>query len=77
VAVAEKAGSRKLFVDGTLAALDVVSGPITVAPEETPLVVGNEPTGDRPWLGRILSLSIFAGVQSPETIAMRHSAGPL
>jgi hypothetical protein len=41
---------------------------------EFPLTIGNEPTGDRPWRGRVFSLSV-TDTAAPASLVRRFSAG--
>jgi hypothetical protein len=75
VATRSKDGTRRLLVDGAVAASDVHPGALeTIA--EGPLSMANEGGGLRPWVGKLLAISIFDRAMTPAEVSARFTAGP-
>lgn len=59
----------RIFVDGLLKLQETVAlGDFSNWDPSYPLVLGNEATGDRPWLGTLGDVAIYARALSPEEI---------
>jgi hypothetical protein len=68
-------GTRRLLVNGAIVATDLQDGALeTIA--AGPLSVANDGTGERPWVGKLLSVSIFDRAMAPAEVAARFAAGP-
>lgn len=67
-------GFARLFVDGEEVAGADGGGDLSNWEEGFPLVLANETTGDRPWIGTFHRLAIYSRALSEDELG--HSAGP-
>jgi hypothetical protein len=59
----------RIYVDGMLRAKEAVrEGSFLNWDPSYPLIFGNEATGDRPWLGRIIRVAIYDAVLTEEAV---------
>jgi len=71
----DAAGAVVVYVDGQVAATTTIAGDLHGwAP--MPVVLANEATGDRPWLGKLHLAAIYDRALSSDEIAQNHAAGP-
>lgn len=64
----------RLFVDGVLRAQEILpAGDFSVWDLSYPLIFGNELTGDRPWLGTIRDVAVYARALSAEELHLLPS----
>ncbi len=75
VLVAEAGGTTTLYVDGVAVASAPTTGDFTNWDTSYPLVVGNELTGDRPWLGTLHLVAVYGRALSGGEVAQNHSVG--
>ncbi len=68
-------GVIQLFIDGQLLVTSQVEGTFDNWCEDCRLVIGNEVTGDRPWLGELYLVAIYSRALEPSEVAQNYSAG--
>lgn len=67
----------QIYVNGKLQAQsDALTGDFSNWDADYPLLLGNERTGDRPWLGRIEQLTLYQGPMSATEVADHYQARP-
>lgn len=71
----DKTGSLAVYLNGLEAAKKTVEGDMNNWDTSYRLLLANEATGDRPWLGSFEHLAIFAKALSPEEILERYRSG--
>lgn len=69
-------GQAVLYYDGQEIGRQTVTGDLSTWDESMPLSLCNEPTGDRPWRGRIHLIAIYDRALGPEEVAGNYAAGP-
>ena len=72
----ESSGAVKVYIDGVLQHNSTVSGDFSTWNKSFPLVLGNEPTGDRPWAGELYLVAIYDRSLPTNDIVLNYSAGP-
>ncbi len=69
-------GQRRIYVDGRVAAAGVLAGDLSGWDERYRLILANEATADRPWLGTFDLVAIYGRALNPAEVAQNHAAGP-
>ncbi len=69
-------GTVVLFVDGVARAEGRVEGDLSTWDASFPLILANEATGDRPWLGTLHLVAIYDRALSPAEIDRNYRVGP-
>ena len=72
----ESNGTAKVYIDGELQGSATVAGNFASWNKSFPLVLGNEPTGDRPWLGEMHLVAIYNRALPASAVEMNFDAGP-
>jgi len=75
VATFSNNGQRRLFVDGVLVTADSPGGTLTGWSTATPLLLGNEADGGRPWLGEMHLVAIYGRALSDAEVSQNFAAG--
>ena len=71
-------GSTAVYVDGTLVdEVTIEPGPIEHWNPEFPLLVGNEATLDRPFIGDVFSVAVYGRALARQEIGQNYQAGPI
>ncbi len=68
-------GQSRIYVDGQVVAKNQTMGDFANWDSSYPLVVANENSGDRPWLGRLHRIAIFSRALEGEQIEEKYRAG--
>jgi hypothetical protein len=68
-------GSVTIYVDGVAEATRSVRGDFSNWNASYPLVLANEATGNRPWLGTLCEIAIYDSALSPTQVTDNHTAG--
>jgi len=68
-------GAVAVYVDGLLVMDSVVGGVATNWHESYELVLANERTGDRPWLGELHLVALYDRALTSPDVAQNHAAG--
>jgi hypothetical protein len=71
----DSAGTAKIFIDGKEAASKQAAGDLSNWSDEFQLLVANELTGDRTWLGELHLLAVYSRPLTPEEVATNYAAG--
>jgi len=69
-------GAMATYVDGLLVMDSVVAGTLTNWDDSYELVLANELTGDRPWLGDLHLIALYDRALSAAELAQNLAAGP-
>ena len=69
------AGVATFYMDGVDVARTTGGGALTAWNEAYRLSVGNELSGDRPWLGEVHLVAVYARALSPEEVKQNFKAG--
>lgn len=69
-------GTTCLYLDGVLLASGSVGGDFSAWSDSYVLALGNEPTGDRPWLGEFHLVAIFDRALSQAEVDQNFHIGP-
>jgi len=76
IVVTYDAARRCAYVDGALRrCAPPIGGTLAGWDLGYPLLIGNEATGDRPWLGRLAQVAIFGRALTAVEVAERYRAG--
>ena len=70
-----KSGQARIYVNGKQAAATQVKGDVSNWDRDFPVLLANEATGDRPWLGEIHLVAIYSGELTPQEVAQNFQAG--
>jgi hypothetical protein len=68
-------GTTKIYLDGSLATSGSVSGDFSAWNDSYWLGLGNEPTGDRPWLGELYLVAVYGRALNQVEVQKNFSAG--
>ncbi len=68
-------GQSRIYIDGQVVAENQTAGDFANWDSSYPLVVANENSGDRPWLGRLHRIAIFSTALEGEQIEEKYRAG--
>ncbi|MDH3584134.1 MAG: LamG domain-containing protein, partial [Phycisphaerae bacterium] len=68
-------GSARLYVDGRQVAQAKVAGNLNNWRDDCSLILANEKTGDRPWLGELYQVAVYSAALSAEEVARNFAAG--
>jgi hypothetical protein len=68
-------GTARLFINGRENATRPVAGDLSGWTDEFRLLLANELTGDRPWLGALHRVALYDRALAPDEVAARHAAG--
>ncbi|MGF1578445.1 MAG: DUF1592 domain-containing protein [Gemmataceae bacterium] len=71
----DRNGRAKIYLNGTQAAQRQVAGSISNWNKSYRLSLGNESTGDRPWLGTFYLVAIYDRDLSPKEVTQNFKAG--
>lgn len=71
----DSGGTARIFVDGVQRAVAVVGGDLSNWDEGYRLLLANEITGDRPWLGEFHLVAIYDRALSPEQVLRNFAVG--
>jgi hypothetical protein len=69
------AGVATLFVDGVDVARATGGGALSAWNDAYRLTIGNEVTGDRPWLGEVHLVAVYARALTPDEVKQNFKAG--
>ena len=69
-------GTIKVYIDGVLVVSGTEGGDCSVWDNDYALALGNEMTGDRPWLGTYHMVAIFDRALDQTEINQNFAAGP-
>lgn len=69
-------GETRLYVNGSLVASGTAAGDLSGWDLTHPLLLGNEISGDRPWLGKLHLVAIYDRALTPAEINGNYAAGP-
>ena len=69
-------GMSRIYVNGVLENSSGAGGDFANWDTGCPLTVGNEPSGDRPWLGELYLLAVFDRSLTGNEIVQNFVAGP-
>jgi len=75
VATFDTNGDREIWIDGVLDSSNTGAGAIATWDASMKLVVGNEASGDRPWLGEICLAAVYDTALTPTEISQNYNAG--
>ena len=76
VCTRDNTGSRRLYINGALAANDVSTGDFSNWDNTFRLLVGNENGAARPWAGVVRLIAMYDRDLTPAEIAQNRAAGP-
>ena len=68
-------GSASIFINGVPRIVDTISGDFTNWDTGYDLILGNEASGDRPWLGELHLVAIYCSALSSAAIQQNQAAG--
>ena len=71
----DPAGQATLYRDGLEVGKSNIGGDLTNWDERFSLAIGNEVTGDRPWLGKVYGLALYARALSGAEIRQQAKSG--
>jgi len=69
-------GALRIYVDGVIRAAHTLGGEFRTWDEDMRLVLANDPTLGRPWLGEIHLVAIYSRALSPDEVTQNYQAGP-
>jgi hypothetical protein len=69
------AGALSVYINGVERLNTTLTGSLSVWNDGYPLVLGNEPTGDRPWLGEFHLVSVYQRALSQDEVTINFGAG--
>ena len=72
----EATGGVTVYIDSNTEANATISGDLSGWNDTYPLVLANEPTGDRPWLGELHLVAIYNRALNQAEVAQNFLAGP-
>ena len=72
----DKSGTARVFLNGREQAKQKVAGDLSNWDDDFPLVIANEKTGDRPWLGQIHLVAIYRRALNRDDVRRNFEAGP-
>lgn len=70
-------GETHMYLNGAEQTSSLITGNLSTWNSTYRLALGNELTGDRPWLGELHLIAIFNRALSPTEVAQNFSASPL
>jgi len=76
VAARDASGAVTIYVDGSLVTSGTASGTLANWDTSQPLLLANEATGDRPWLGAMHLVAIYDRPLTADEVAHNFAAGP-
>jgi parallel beta-helix repeat protein len=68
-------GKAVVYVNGEIQTEDSIRGDLSNWDDGFPLVLGNEPTGDRPWLGELYLVAVYCRALSHGEVERNYAAG--
>ncbi|MFH1843321.1 MAG: LamG-like jellyroll fold domain-containing protein, partial [bacterium] len=72
----DTAGNVYIYLDGSEAFAGTIGGDMSGWDSGYPLLLANETTGDRPWLGEYSLVAVYSRALSPIEVGLNYSAGP-
>ncbi len=69
-------GTTRLYFDGALESTGTAAGDLSNWDSSYRLLLGNEATGDRPWIGTLHLVAVYDHALSDADVAANFSAGP-
>jgi len=69
-------GVARIYIDGVVRATATILGDLGNWDSPMPFALANELTFDRPWLGELHLVALYARALSPAEVAQNHKAGP-
>lgn len=70
------AGEASIYLDAVEAATDTIGGDLSTWAADYPITVGNEPGGERPWLGELHLVAVYCRALTPDEVLQNYQAGP-
>ena len=77
VATRTAAGATTIFVNGAVVAVGTTGGALRDWARDLPLVIANEVTGDRPWLGDVFLVAVYGRSLQESEILQNFAARPV
>ncbi len=71
----DPAGAVHIYVNGAVVLSDSIGGALD-GWDDMPMILANEATGDRPWLGALHLAAVYARALSPAEVQANFAAGP-
>ena len=71
----DPSGTARIYIDGKPAASKRIVGHLSNWDSRFRLLLGNEGSGDRPWLGKIHLVAIYSRALSAKEVQQNHRAG--
>ena len=71
----DSAGRARIYIDGTIVAEAIIPGDFSTWNPRFPLLIGNETTGEYPWLGEIFLMAIYDRALTNTEIKTNLDAG--
>ena len=71
----DRAGNARVYIDGKQGASRKIAGDCSNWNDNFRLVLANESTGDRPWLGELHLVAIYGRPLTPREVEQNHEAG--
>ena len=72
----DAAGVARVYLNGRQHTTAAILGDFSTWEDTMPLCLGNEPTYDRPWLGELHLVALYARALTPDEVAQNQRAGP-
>ena len=72
----DRAGNVSIYVNGRLSQRERVAGDFGGWSDQYRLAIGNELSGDRPWLGDLHWVAIYSRALRPNDVTTRYENGP-
>ena len=72
----DRAGKVSIYVNGRLNQQGIVVGDFSGWNDQYRLALGNELSGDRPWLGELHRVAVYNRVWRPNDVMIRYADGP-
>jgi hypothetical protein len=69
-------GSRTIYIDGEVQASGMDTGSFANWNQDYALILANEASGDRPWLGEFQRVALFACALNSAEVEESFAAGP-
>ena len=73
----DRAGSVSIYINGRLSQRERVAGDLSGWSDQYRLAIGNELSGDRPWLGDLHWVAVYSRAWALSEVIARHAKGPI